>query len=117
MLTQDAFSAFNDGGTEAVLDYFRLDVELVAPPDWPDEPVLNGHAGVRQLIDGFDEQFDGFRLDLARTVDAGGDGVLALYKEIVQPSALCLEFIEGKVSRWHACLSWEQALEAVGLEE
>jgi ketosteroid isomerase-like protein len=126
-LTQDAFAAYDRGGIEAALQYFDRDVELVAPPDWPEEPILRGHAGLRQIMAGWFEQFGGFRLGLERVIDAGDHSALALFsnyirikgsdREIMQPSALHLEFNGDKITRWHAYLSWEDALTAVGLGE
>jgi ketosteroid isomerase-like protein len=126
-LAQDIFAAYNRGGIERALEYVDPNAELVAPPNWPEEPVLRGHAGVSQVWAGWEEQFGGFRLDLERVLDAGDHGVLALFnsyfritgseREIVQPQAIYVEFIEGKITRWQAYLSWEEALKAVRLEE
>jgi hypothetical protein len=88
---------------------------------------LRGHAGLRKIQAGWDEQFDDLRLDPERIIDAGENGVLALYmlrigvkgsdRELVQPAGLHLEFLDGKCTRWHAFQSWEEALKALGLED
>jgi ketosteroid isomerase-like protein len=125
-LTHGGFAPYNRAGIDAMLDYFDPSAELIAPPNWPEERVLHGHAGVRQVMAGWDEQFGGYRLDLQRVIDAGDDSVLALSKnyvriegsdrEFVQPRALHLGFRGAKITRWHAYFSWEEALAAVGLE-
>jgi ketosteroid isomerase-like protein len=125
-LTEDFFAAYNRGGTEAMLEYYDPDAELVAPPEWPEERVLWGHDGVRQIVANWEEQFDDFRIDLDKVTGIGENSVLALFiicgrikgsdREVVQPTALHLEFRGGKVTRWHAYFSWEEALRAAGLE-
>jgi hypothetical protein len=49
-LTQDAFAAYNRSRVDAELEYVHPTAEPVAPPEWPEEPVLRGHAGVRQIM-------------------------------------------------------------------
>jgi hypothetical protein len=74
-----------------------------------------------------EEQFDDFRIDLDKVIDIGEKSVLALFnlcgrikgsdREIVQPTALHLEFTGGKVTLWHAYFSRKEALNAVGFQE
>jgi ketosteroid isomerase-like protein len=126
-LTQDIFVGYNRGGTEAMVECYDPDVELVAPPEWPEEHVLWGHDGVRQIVANWEEQFDDFRIDLDKVIDIGENSVLALCnicgrikgsdREIVQPTALHFEFGDGKVTPWQAYFSRKEALKAVGLQE
>jgi ketosteroid isomerase-like protein len=126
-LAYDLLTAYNRGGTEALTEYFDPDAELVAPSEWLEEPVLRGRAGLRQLMSGVDEQFGGLDFERGRVVDCGENGIVSLFKvrvrpkgsdrELTQPVGLHLEFRRGKITRWHAYLSWDQALKAVGLEE
>jgi hypothetical protein len=86
-----------------------------------------GHAGLREIQAGFDEQFDEMHIDLEKIIDLAENGVLLLYnnrigikgsdRELAQPTALRLEIRAGKITRWDAYLSWAEALKAVGLEE
>jgi ketosteroid isomerase-like protein len=126
-LAQDAFAAYNCGGTESMLEYFDPNVELVAPPNWPEDRVLWGHDGLRKVVADWNAQFDDFHAGPERIIDAHGSGVVVLWtlrghikgsdREVRQPVGMHWEFHEGKVRRWHAYLSWDEALKAVGLEE
>ena len=123
----DVVAAYNRDGTEALLEYFDPDVELVAAPEWPEDRVSWGHAGIRKVMGAWNDRFDDFRVDPARVIDAGESGVVVLYtlhgrikdsdRELVQSVGLRFEFRGDKITRWHSYLSWEQALKAVGLEE
>ena len=120
-------AAYNRGGVEAALEYFDRNVELVAPPEWPEDRVGWGHAGARKVYSDWAQQFDDFRLGEGRVIDAGENGVVALFtqrgrirgsdRELEQPVGMHYEVRAGKITRWHAYLSWDEALKAVGMEE
>ena len=117
-----ALAAFHRGALEVALDYFDPEVELIAPPEF-----FRGHAGIRKVVADWPALFDDFRVDRERIIDAHESGVVVLLTqrgrikgsdgELRQPVGMHWEFREGKVRRWHAYLSWEEALKAVGLEE
>src|SRR6516162_8150297 len=110
-----AFAAYSSGGMESVLEYFDPDVELIAPPQWPEDRVLRGYAGLRKIQAGWDEHFDELRTDVEQIMEVGENGVVALYtqcirprgsdRELTQPGGLRVEFRRGKVTRWQAYLS------------
>jgi ketosteroid isomerase-like protein len=68
-LAHEGFAALSRGGVAAALEYFDSNVELVQPPEWPEDRVLHGHDGVRKILASWAEQFDEFRLDLERVID------------------------------------------------
>jgi ketosteroid isomerase-like protein len=72
-LATAAFAAYNGGGMESVLEYFDPDVELIAPPQWLEDRILRGHAGPRQIQDGWDVHFDALRTDVTRIIDVGDE--------------------------------------------
>jgi ketosteroid isomerase-like protein len=122
---RDAIAAFNRGGVEAALEYVDPDVEWVGPPDWLEERVYRGHDGVRKVASLWTDNFDDFRLDLERTIDAG-DHVIALMHqratmkrvggEIEGPVAWVFHTRAGKAIHVDVYFSWEAALDASGLE-
>jgi ketosteroid isomerase-like protein len=123
----EAIAAYNRGGLEALLPYFDPNVELIAPPQWPDDRVGWGHEGVREVDAAWRGQFDDFRMDPQRIIDAGGGRIVALYTMrgrikgsdtlVEQSAGVLYESREGKVTRWRAYLSWDEALDAAGLSE
>jgi ketosteroid isomerase-like protein len=122
-----AFEAFNRGDFEAVLPDFDPNVELVAPPQWPDDRVGWGHDGVRNVMVAWTRQFDDFRIDPSRMIDAGGDRIVVLSTQrgrikgsdswVEHRVGVLHELRDGKITRWRAYLSWEEALDAAGLAE
>jgi ketosteroid isomerase-like protein len=102
-------------------------VEWIAPPDWPEDPVFNGHEGVRRAIALFDEQLDDFRVEMERVVDVDEDRVVVLLYQsgrikgsshtLREPLGVATEFRDGKATRLQLYFSWHEALEAMGLAE
>jgi ketosteroid isomerase-like protein len=125
-LAHDLIGAYDRGGIEAALEYFDPEGELVTPPEWMEDRVMRGHDGMRKIQADWDEQFDDFRVDPGRIIDAGENGVVALFTqrgrmkrtdhELEQPVGFHFEFFGGKVTRSHVYLSWDEALAAVGME-
>jgi ketosteroid isomerase-like protein len=117
-----AVAAFNRGAYEVALEYFDPEVELIAPPEF-----FWGHAGIRNVVADWNAQFDDYRVGRPRIIDAHESGVVVLLTlrgrikgtggELRQPIGIHWEFHAGKVRRWHAYSSWEEALKAVGLSE
>jgi ketosteroid isomerase-like protein len=76
--SSNAIAALNRDGVEGFLAYCDPDVEWITPPDWPEEPVFNGHDGVRRAIALFGEQLDDFHVEMERVVDVDEDRVVVL---------------------------------------
>jgi ketosteroid isomerase-like protein len=121
----NAIEAFNEGGVEAALPYLDPEIEWVAPPEWLEDPVYEGHDGVRRLAAYWTELFDQYQLELERVVDAGDDRVVILLSQLGQirgsgdkvegPLGYVAEIQGGLVTRVNIYFSWEQTLEAAGL--
>jgi ketosteroid isomerase-like protein len=123
----NAIAALNRDGVEGFLAYCDPDVEWIAPPDWPEDPVFNGHDGVRRAIALFGEQLDDFQVEMERVVDVDDDLVVVLCHQsggirgsahrLTSPLGVVTEFRGGRATRFRLYYSWQEALEAVGLAE
>jgi len=125
--SSNAIAALNRDGVEGFLAYCDPDVEWIAPPDWPEDPVFNGHDGVRRAIALFGEQLDDFHVEMERVVDVDEGRVVVLLHQsgrikgsdhtLREPLGVATEFRDGKATRFQLYFSWREALKAVGLEE
>jgi ketosteroid isomerase-like protein len=59
-----ALDRFNRDGAEAVLELFTPDVVWIAPPEWPEQAIFEGHDGLRTLERIWRENFDDYWLEL-----------------------------------------------------
>jgi ketosteroid isomerase-like protein len=126
-ISYDAIAALNRDGTEGFLAYCDPNIEWIAPPDWLEDRVFNGHAGVTRAIAVFGEQLDDFRVDIERVVDVDQRRVVVLLYQrgrikgsdhtLEQPLGIATEFGDGKATRFQVYFSWEEALQAVGLAQ
>jgi ketosteroid isomerase-like protein len=125
--SSNAIAALNRDGVEGFLAYCDPDVEWITPPDWVEDPVFNGHDGVRQAIALFGEQLDDFHVEMERVVDVDDDRVVVLLYQsgrikgsghtLREPIGVATEFRDGKATRFQVYFSWHEALKAMGLEE
>jgi ketosteroid isomerase-like protein len=126
-ISYDAIAALNRDGIEGFLAYCDPSIEWIAPPDWLEDRVFNGHAGVTRAIAVFGEQLDDFRVDIETVVDVDETRVVVLLYQrgrikgsdhtLEQPLGIATEFGSGKATRFRVYFSWKEALEAVGLDE
>ena len=118
--------AFNRGGVEAALPYFDSEIKWVGPPEWLEDHLYEGHAGLRRLAEQWTQNFDEYRLDPERFIDSEA-GVIALLltggrikgsvDPIDQPVAWVCQLSGGKVAHVQVYFSWEEGLDAAGLSE
>ncbi len=123
----NAIAALNSDGVEGFLAYCDPDVEWIPPPDWLEDPVFNGHDGVRRAIALFGEQLDDFRVEMERVDDVDDDRVVVLLYQcgrikgsdhaLKEPLGVAADFRDGKATRFQLYFSWKEVLKAVGLEE
>ncbi len=123
----NAIAALNSDGVEGFLAYCDPDVEWIPPHDWLEDPVFNGHDGVRRAIALFGEQLDDFRVEMERVDDVDDDRVVVLLYQcgrikgsdhtLKEPLGVATDFRDGKATRFQLYFSWADALKAVGLEE
>ena len=115
-------AAFNEGGIDAVLDFYAEDAEFY-DPDMPGDGTARGRDGVRgmleQLLRGNEQtRVRGFELipvgdrvvALIRTYARGPDGA-----EVEVNDGHALTFRDGKVVYWRMYTDRSEALADVGL--
>ena len=126
-LVQRAFDAFSVGGVEAALPFYSRDVVMYSVPEWPEDPLYRGHDGARKLTGAWTDNFDEWGWEVHELRDVG-TGVVALVEmtggikdsgvPIRQPVGIvCSDFRDGTVGEFRFFLTWQAALEAVGLAE
>ncbi len=123
-LARKAFAAFNESGTEAMLEYLREDFVMTTPAEVAAEPgVYRGHDGVREYWDSFFEVMEVIRPEPVRFHESGdwllielevyvrgkGSGVSA---EQMAYAAMRVE--DGKAAELTFFQTLDDGLEAIG---
>jgi ketosteroid isomerase-like protein len=126
-VVRNMFEAFNRGGVEAALPYFDPEIEWLTPDEWLEQHLYKGYDGLRKLASDWGENFDDYRLDLERAVDVGDDRLVVLIYQrgrikgedtsMEQRIGCDWQLRDGKGVRVQAYFSWEDAMQAVGLED
>jgi ketosteroid isomerase-like protein len=122
-----AIEAFNEGGVEAALPYLDPEIEWVAPPEWLEDRLYEGHNGIRRLSAYWTQLFDEYTLVLDRVMEAGDGRVVILLQQqgrirgsgdrVESPLGYIVETRHELVARVEIYFSWEQTLEAAELSE
>jgi ketosteroid isomerase-like protein len=126
-IVRKGFVALNEDGVEALLPFYAPGVVLRSIAEWPDDPIYRGRDGARKLINASSESFDDWAFDAHELRDAG-PSVVALaevtgrIKGSDAPVSLPIgtvfsEFHNGTCGEVSFFITWQQALEAVGLVE
>jgi hypothetical protein len=125
-VVEQGIAAFDSDNVEASLECFAPNVEHISPPGWIEKLAYVGQDGLWELKALWSEQYDGFRVDLEKVFDVSEDRVVALAYfrgrikgsdvEVEQPFGLDYDMEGGKIRRCRAYFSWNEALEAAGLE-
>jgi ketosteroid isomerase-like protein len=125
-VVRKTLEAFNAEGVEAALRYFDPEVEWLGPPEWLEKRLYKGHDGIREIAAVWGESFDEYRLDLEQAIDAGHDHVVALVHQrgrikdggvpIEQRIGYDWEVRDGRGVRVQVYFSWEEALQAAGVQ-
>jgi|SRR5580704_240528 ketosteroid isomerase-like protein len=126
-IVRNAFQAFSAEGIDAALSFFSPDVVWHPIDRWLDGAAYRGHDGMRRLSAAFSENFDDFRYDVHEVRDAQ-DRVLALVdmkgrikgssSEVNQRRGFVVSgFVDETFGEVRSFASWQDAIEAVGLEE
>jgi ketosteroid isomerase-like protein len=123
-LARNIITAFNREGIDAALEYADPQIEWIAPPEWLEDRLYEGHEGVRRLALFWMTQFDQYRLELEEFIHLGeGRGIVLLLQRgrirasdvpIEQPVGWIVESRDGKVARVEVYFSWEAARAAAG---
>jgi ketosteroid isomerase-like protein len=120
-----AFEALTSEGIEGVLQYCSPDLVVFPFPEWMEAPKYEGHAGFRELLNGWMEGFEDFRPEIHefRTTEDGrvvwlgwNTGVIkGAGTPIKQPVGGVHRFRDGLLAEVSYFMTWEEALEAAGL--
>jgi ketosteroid isomerase-like protein len=123
----NAIEAFNEGGVEAALPYLHPEMEWVAPPEWLEDRLYEGHDGIRRLSAYWTQTFDEYTLVPERVIEVGDGRVVILLEQqgritgsgdrVESPLGYLVEVRDGLVGRVEIFFSWEATLEAAGLSE
>jgi ketosteroid isomerase-like protein len=126
-IVRRAWEAYSVGGIEALLPLYRPDVRIYPTPEFLEEPIYEGHDGLRRLAAGFTDNFDNWGWELHELREAGSR-VLALAEMTGQIKdsrvpmrepwgVVFSDFRDGMIGEVRYFRSQEQALKAVGLSE
>ncbi len=125
-LVRRAEEAWNTGGIDDLLPFYPEDVVWYPFPDapgWADG--LHGHNGIREIMAGWSESFDDYRISTTEIRDLGG--VIVSLGEISgtikgsdapmrQPiGVVASDFRDGKIGCARFFPTWQEALDAAGL--
>jgi len=121
----NAIEAFNEAGVEAALPYLHPEIEWVAPPEWLEDRLYEGHDGIRRLSAYWTQLFDEYTLVPDRVIEAGEGRVVILLQQqgrirgsgdrVESPLGYLVETRDELVGRVEIYFSWEATLEAAGL--
>jgi ketosteroid isomerase-like protein len=122
-----AFEKFAGGGIESALSCFADDVVAYPFPEWIEQSEYRGHEGLRALMKVWTDNFDEFEFHTNEFREVE-ESVLVLGETagrikhsgvpIRQPlGAVYSDFRAGKIGEFRNFLTWQQALDAVGLSE
>lgn len=126
-IVRRTFDAFGAGGFDAMLPFYPEDVVWHPAPEWIEDQVYRGHDGARKLSAIWTENFDDLALQ-PREVRDLQDRVLVLAEAtgraketglpLRQPYAMVYsDFRQSKIGEVRFYFTWQDALEAVGLQE
>ena len=126
-LVRRGYEAWNRDDFDGVEPLLHPDVEWHSSGVFPGfEPVYRGPDGVRRWWETLKEPWEYFTIDIERIVDVNEHVVASLKFEAVGknsgvrvelPFVNVFEVEEGLVVRYRPFPSWDEALEAVGLQE
>lgn len=125
-LVASAYRAFAAGDLAPVLQIADPECEVIEPPGMPDRQTYRGHAGLLEALGHWPSQFEEFRTEVVRLIDAG-DTVISLARHTgrgktsgVEVEALIANvhvFRNGRMVRWQMLPSLDAALAVAGLSD
>ena len=122
-----AFEAYTRHGVEAMLEYATPDCVFYPDPAWMEEHVYHGRDAFLAFNKTQTDAFGDFAVEI-HEIRAVGDRVLALTEFVGQSTAsgvplrqrtghIFSDFHDGMIGEDRSFLSWEAALDAMGLTE
>ena len=121
-----AAAAYNERGSEAVIEFLDPDIEWHTRPDLPDSGTYRGQDGFRRLISRFEEVMDDIYMEAGDVIDAGEQVIVRLrwggrgkssgveFEENEETWILAVR--DGKIVRVDEYATKEAALKAAGIE-
>ena len=125
-VVEAAYREWLGGDVEAALARFSPEVEVIQPAEQVDGRTYRGHDGVLQAMASWIGQWDDYRFEVRRVVDADPHVVVTGYQrgrgkgsgvEVGTEFASVHTMEDGKVTRWQMFFSEWEALEAAGVRE
>ena len=119
---QRLVAAFNEGGVEHAVEYFHPEVRWSG--DFLEGEPFIGHDGVREVAALFTGRFDDFHMEIDRVIELEDRALVLGHQtgrtkaggELVDHMAIMFRERDGLISElcWYG--SWEDGLEAQGLD-
>ena len=125
-MVRAAFDAWHQGDMEGMLRLMHPEIVVTQPPEIPDGTTFHGHAGVRQAIAAWPDQWDDYQLEIVQVVDAGNHVAVQTHQrgrgrgsgvEVEDEVWFVTGFRDGKIGQWRMFRDQRQALEAAGPPE
>ena len=123
-LVRTGVEAWMAGDLATVLALWDEDIEWVAPPEDPDQPVVVGSAAAGQAMAQWMSTWEAYRYELEELIDAGDEVIQAGRQVMVARGAevsshiFCVWTIRaGRAVRLRMFYERDQALEAAGRRE
>jgi ketosteroid isomerase-like protein len=124
--TREYIEAYNRRDFDAAIRHFDPDIEWVLPEHQRSDSAI-GTRGIIRFWEGLDETFDELRLQPQEYVDAG-DRVATRLRHFARGKGSGLEldaelyhqvttFRDGTIVRIEYVTTWEEALEAAGIDD
>jgi uncharacterized protein len=121
------FAAFARGDVEFLLAQTDPEIEIVDAPEFPGARTYRGHDGLRSAIEAWAGQWDDFRVEVERVIDAGRDRVIVIARHhgrgkssgvpVATRNANLFTGRDGNTVRWEMFSSLDDAFAAIGLRK
>jgi ketosteroid isomerase-like protein len=106
-------------------EFYDSEAAFHMPKEWPEDAVYSGHDGIRRVDALLADSFDEYHWDVERLIDSS-ECVIGLYRArgrikdggawLEQPVGAVYDFRGDKILRVRTYFTWQEALEAAGLE-
>jgi ketosteroid isomerase-like protein len=126
-VVEAGYAAFARGDLEFLLDHADPAIEIVEPPDLPGATTHRGHDGFLRALDNWAGQWDEFRVDIERVIEAGPERVIVFARHhgrgkssgaVVDARNVNVHTgRNGKLIRWEIFRTLDEAFAAIGLRK
>jgi ketosteroid isomerase-like protein len=125
-LVRAGFDWYARGNLDQFFKFVDPHVEIVEPFGLPGARTYHGHEGLLEAFQSWAGQWDDFRAEPERIIDAGDRVVVLVHQfgrgkasgaTVEQRLAYVCTIRDRKLIRWQAFSRFSEALEAVGLSE